>query len=197
MGRREEQDREFHPFESTKEEAENKDVPMKHATVWDTSVALDDIFARATFKGIKITASEWQIAKNTVMNLLYPPLTEGETGTEKEPEERRLHSESDFQPVAFIGDRDLNDPMTYADCHYRNWSCNQLREEIYRKAGYVLLYEKYFGNDMICMEQSVRIHQMLFWFGKEHRRFFQDTSEGRWWLRKWLFMFENDTENLC
>jgi hypothetical protein len=91
---------------------------------------------------------------------------------------------------------DLNDPRTYDHCYYKDWDCRQLRDEIYRKVGYVKLYVEQFHPGW-CSNQVARIEQMLFWFGKEHRKYYQDTPEGRGWLRKWLFMFEDQTENMC
>ena len=93
-------------------------------------------------------------------------------------------------------DVDLNDPKTYEHCHYRNWDCFTLREEIYRKVGYTKLYVEQFHPDW-DKRQVARIDQMLFWFGREHRKYYGDTPRGRAWLRKWLFMFEDETENMC
>jgi len=111
--------------------------------------------------------------------------------------EVRTHVEGDWLNVPFEGAVDLNDPATYEGYRYRDWDCDKLRDEIYRRIGLVTLYEKYFDCNMVCPEQSARIQNLLFWFSKEHRRFFQDSTEGRFWLRKWLFIFENETENLC
>lgn len=108
----------------------------------------------------------------------------------------RLHVESNWFTTAFNGDVDLNDPKTYNRYRYRNWTCTQLRNEIYKSVGFVKLYIEQFNTDW-DKRQVEEVEKMLFWFGKEHRNYYQDTPEGRHWLRKWLFMFENETENMC
>lgn len=93
-------------------------------------------------------------------------------------------------------DVDLNDPKTYDRCRYKDWGCRELRNEIYRLVGYAKMYVEQFHLGW-NPEQVARIDQMLFWFGREHRKTYGDSPEGRFWLRRFLFRFENETENMC
>ena len=96
----------------------------------------------------------------------------------------------------FGGTVDLNNPTTYKNCTYRNWDVKKLRQAIYEKVGYAKLYVEFFHPDW-DKTQVEHINQLLFWFSKEHRKYYQDTPEARFWLRKWLFIFNNEIENMC
>ena len=84
--------------------------------------------------------------------LIGPPGMPGVTGVPV----GRLYEWTDMYQVTFGDPVDLNDPATYEKCRYRDWSCSQLRDEIYRLVGFATLYEKYFGTDMVCPEPQRR-----------------------------------------
>ena len=110
--------------------------------------------------------------------------------------EKRIFARSDWQHVMFEGSCDLNDPKTYRNCSYKNFNSTKLIELIYQKIGYAKMYVEYFHPDW-DKKQVQEIEKMLFWLGKELHNHFRDTPESRFWLRKWLFMFEDLTENMC
>ena len=91
---------------------------------------------------------------------------------------------------------DLNDEKTYRRCSYRNWNCSKLLNEAYREIGFIKMYVEHYHPDWDS-EQVSRIEKLLFWFGKEHRRCYGNSAEGRLWLRKWLFLFKDEIENMC
>lgn len=102
---------------------------------------------------------------------------------------------------------DLDDPKTYKYCKYKNFNAAQLFELAKCKMGKALYYIEFFHPDIFLFDrdgregcgyqQVIRIKQFCFWFSQEWNEHIKDTPENRLWLKKFIFKFEEETENLC
>lgn len=81
---------------------------------------------------------------------------------------------------------------------YKNFDVNDLKKEIYNAIGYVKLYIEHYHRDIFFgSAQHERVEKLIFWLGKEVPNHMEDNEENRHWYRKWLYLFEDETENMC
>lgn len=92
---------------------------------------------------------------------------------------------------------DLDDPETYKFMPWADYSAEQLYQECVKEMGYALLYTQYWHPSTDWGPQLRRINGFCVWFSREGRKKRQDTLMNRVWLKKFLYRFEDEIENLC
>jgi hypothetical protein len=94
---------------------------------------------------------------------------------------------------------DLNNPDTYRDYPHGDCDASELLDLIYKRIGYYKMYTEYYQPDWYHGNQLAlrRVENILFWFSREHKKFYKDDDESRRWFRKVLFMLDLETESLC
>lgn len=103
-------------------------------------------------------------------------------------------------------DVDLDDPKTYSDPYWSEYKTAASLYELAKcKLGKALYYIEFFQPQMFVNDrkegcgykQVERIKQYCFWFAQEWNSHLTDTEENRLWFRKFIYMFQDETENLC
>ena len=101
---------------------------------------------------------------------------------------------------------DLDDPKTYESEFWKKYTTAASLYELARcELGEALYYIEFSHPDSFVnrprddcgYRQVERIRQYCFWFAQEWNAHLTDTEENRMWFRKFIYMFQDETENLC
>ncbi len=91
---------------------------------------------------------------------------------------------------------DLDDEKTYKMESWKDFSVELLIKEAYRRIGYCYMYFNFYHTDW-DKQQTKRVDRFCFWFAEEWRNHIECTFENRLWFKKWLYRFDDETENMC
>jgi hypothetical protein len=93
---------------------------------------------------------------------------------------------------------DLDNAMTYQSDFWKplkhTWD---LHTTILSELGRAIYYMKYLHPSVDWGKQAVRIDRYCKQYAKEWGKYIKDTPAHRKWLRKFLFKFTDEVENMC
>ena len=87
---------------------------------------------------------------------------------------------------------DLDDDKTYKNLPKTD---RELDDKMFEEIGKALVYMDYFHPDVFpsSSPQRLRVNQMIYNFATERRGHYKDVK----WLREKLYIFQDETENMC
>lgn len=97
----------------------------------------------------------------------------------------------------FMGqDIDLDDPKTYEKYDWADYTAEKLYQECMKELGYALFYTQ-FLHPGDWGTQTGRINEHCTKFAELGHLNRKDTLENRLWLKKFLYIFVDEIENMC